>query len=62
MKGTVLALAFAAVTLAAASVQAAPVAPLTPGVHQSNVTQVYYWHGRRWGHCGWWHRHQWHCW
>jgi hypothetical protein len=62
MKGTLLALAVTTMTLVAASVQAAPVAPLAPGVHQSNVTQVYYWHGRRWGHCGWWHGHRWHCW
>jgi|HubBroStandDraft_3_1064219.scaffolds.fasta_scaffold144348_2 hypothetical protein len=62
MKGTVLALAVAAVTLAAASVQAAPVAPLSPGVNQGNVTQVYYWHGHRWGHCGWGYHHRWHCW
>jgi Spy/CpxP family protein refolding chaperone len=62
MKGTVLALAVAAVTLAAASVQAAPVAPLPPGVNQNNVIQAqYYWHGRHWGHCGWRHHHR-RCW
>jgi hypothetical protein len=62
MKRIVFALAVSAVTLAAASAQAAPIAPLPPGASQGNVTQVYYWHGRHWGHCGWWHRHEWHCW
>jgi len=64
MKLTVLAAAVAALTLAAVSVsQAAPIAPPATGIARGNLTQVQYrWHGRNWGHCGWWHHHHWHCW
>jgi len=66
MKWTVCRLTVAAVTLAVAVAQAAPIAPLPRGISaaQCNLAQVQYnnWRDRRPRYCGWFHQQRLHCW